>query len=138
MSIRQLIIANGRKISIPTSPVQVLVRSPFKAGAVGAQNAYAVFASTGGYTQVPTDSYTWLLSGAASDYQIRFTTTAGTPLSGVANNTWLALSTTRTAYLLTLNVKGSIKDCTANVQISYAANSVVISYASCYWYAEHV
>lgn len=42
------------------------------------------------------DDYTWLLSGAAADYEIYCQPTSGSFSSGsAATNTWLALSTTR-------------------------------------------
>ena len=121
-------------------PVQVLAKFPTKAGLTSPQNAWCVFASTGGYTQVPTSDYTWLLSGAASSYQIRYIRTAGSETSlsgGLANNTWYALSTTRTMYL-SVTLTGQVKDLTANVQISYVSNSTIISYASVTWQAERL
>jgi len=43
-----------------------------------------------------TDATTWLLSGAAGDYEVRATVTSGsTPSSGTID-TWMACSTTRT------------------------------------------
>jgi hypothetical protein len=51
-------------------------------------------------------SFTWLLSGAASDYDVRITVGDGTgTISGAATGTWLNCDTSRT-----WNMTGSILD----------------------------
>lgn len=54
--------------------------------------------STGGYSSVGTPfnpSGTWLISGNASDYEVRYALTSGSVSSGTLN-TWMSLGTSRT------------------------------------------
>lgn len=46
-------------------------------------------------TNVYTDKFTWLLSGASSDYQVRASVISGTAPTGSATNTWLTMSSPR-------------------------------------------
>lgn len=133
------LIKMSQFLGITVVYVDVIARSPNKSGTTSPQNAYAVFASTGGYTQVPPNDYTWLKWGTNSDFQIRYQRSAGTETAfnqgGLANDTWYGLGTTRT-MALSVSVVDTFRSLTANVQISWAANSTIIDYAICDWYAE--
>ena len=102
-------------------------------------NAYIRFNTSGtvnGASVFTPGTYTWLLSGAASAYDVRYQRTGGsqTALTGVANNTWVNLGTTQTMYL-SQSVSG-FKDLTADVSIRYTANGTVIkTVTGCYWIA---
>ena len=53
------------------------------------------FTTLGGWSATNGGSGTWLLSGAAGDYEIRFTLSSGEITSGGPVNTWLALNSGR-------------------------------------------
>jgi hypothetical protein len=124
-----------------TLPAQIFGRGPdcFYLGK-GSCNAYMYWDTDGdvyaeGYSN-PT--YDWINSGSSSSYDIRITRTGGnyTSLGGsFTNNTWRLMSTRGTAYLLSPAL-GGYRSYIANVQVSWAANNVVIDYNSSTWTAE--
>lgn len=86
----------------------------------------------GDITATGAGSYTWLISGAAGDYQIKATKTAGTAAgtfsSGWANDTWAAMSTNRQVHVAR-NVLGT-STLTLSISIRYTSNSTVINTAT--------
>ena len=75
---------------------------------------------------VPGGSGTWLLSGSASDYEVRATVVSGSVTSGTLN-TWLGLGTTRT-WTRTRTTVGS-SAVTLQIEIRLAATGTVIATA---------
>jgi hypothetical protein len=86
----------------------------------------------GDITATGAGSYTWKLSGAAGDYQIIATKTAGTGngtySTGWSNNTWAAMSTDRHVRL-PRSAFGTTT-LTLSVSIRYTSNSTVINTAT--------
>lgn len=105
-----------------------------------AASAYKYWFSSNGNCRVTlsgTDvTYTWVLSGSASSYDVRYTRTGGSTssLTGTTNNVWYRVDAQRN-MILNDPLIGSFRTLTANVQIKYNANSTVIDYNSCQWYA---
>jgi hypothetical protein len=77
-------------------------------------------------------SYTWLQGGAAGDYEIRATKTAGTAAgtfsSGWANNTWAVMSTNRQVHLA--RSAFGLATLTLSISIRYTSNATVINTAT--------
>lgn len=73
-----------------------------------------------------TFEFTWLISGAAADYEVRVTTASGTGFAGDALATWLGLGSTRTWRLTRASPDGTTTG-TANVEIRRVSDSVVIA-----------
>lgn len=72
----------------------------------GYVKAYSLYRANGQYSSIVdvntvTGNSTWLVAGAAGDFQIRFTKYAGTNPTFVnsANNAWYAMSSDRGVYL---------------------------------------
>lgn len=86
----------------------------------------------GDITATGAGSYTWLITGAAGDYQIKATKTAGTATgtfsSGWANDTWIAMSTTRQVHV-SRSAFGT-STLTLSISIRYTSNSTVINTAT--------
>lgn len=90
-------------------------------------DATAVYSvnSNGTVTGSGFTSYTWLLIGNASDYEIRATETSGTVTVGTVG-TWLSLGTSRTwEKTRTLNGAGTA-EVTLSVQIRRASDLEVL------------
>jgi hypothetical protein len=85
------------------------------------------FSSAGLNTGSGQSSYSWLLSGTASQYEIRMTTTSGTFSSGTTGS-WLSLGTTRTWTRQRTSV--GISTVTATVEIRDATSLVVLDTAT--------
>lgn len=73
------------------------------------------------------DEGDWLVSGAASDYEVRATLDSGALTSGTTGS-WLALSTTRTWYCAQGGIGTKTADLT--IEIRRASDSVVIATAT--------
>lgn len=75
-----------------------------------------------------TNRFTWLLSGAAADYQILLTTVSGTSPSGSAIATWLALNSVREWSITRsgLAIPGTTES-VFTLQIRRVSDSVVIA-----------
>lgn len=69
-----------------------------------------------------TDS-TWLLSGAAGDYEVRATLVSGTAPGGSGTGVWLNLGTTRN-WTLSAAV-GTTQTCTLTIEIRLVATGIV-------------
>lgn len=84
-----------------SAPVQILVKSLYDINyGAGVAKAESIFNSSGAWTYVAnsgTSTFNWLLSGAASDYQISYTYTGSLTgySAGFTPSTWVAMSTTR-------------------------------------------
>jgi hypothetical protein len=72
-----------------------------------------------------TASWTWLLSGLNSDYQVRLTVVSGTTPGGSSSGSWLSLGTSRS---WTLTTPGDFNSVT--VEIRRVSDSVVIATAT--------
>lgn len=81
-------------------------------------------AGVGSYSDI---SGEWMLSGAAADYESRFTETSGTVSTGSVG-TWQALSSSRTWTVVT--GVGTTKTCTGTISIRDAATLDVLDTAS--------
>ena len=100
----------------------------------GYVKAYSVYRANGQYSSiVDTNSViynnTWLVSGSAGDFQIRFTKYAGTNPTYVnsANNTWYTLGTTDKGFYLE-SVSGNIYvTCSVYVTVRRTSDSVVVA-----------
>ena len=77
----------------------------------------------------------WLRSGAAGDYESRWTTTSGTLTSG-SNGAWENLGTTRTWTRNRVAVGG--ESCIGTLEIRRASDGLVITSATIELYAENV
>ena len=66
---------------------------------------------------------TWLLAGAAGDYEVRFTHTNGDAPTAGTLNTWLALSSTRGISLLA--AIGTISTSTVLVEIRLTSSGII-------------
>lgn len=129
--------AGGKRLTI-----QMISADPSKSGLAGFSNAYMVVDNTGLVTYTRTffgdGTFRWMTPANAAEenlYEIRFIRTggdSGVNLSGVANNTWLNLGTTRTAYLAPSGIDDT-KIVTANVQIRLASSGVILAYAENTW-----
>jgi len=100
-------------------------------------NTSGVTTHLGPWASIP--DYTWLLSGSASQYDLRYVKTAGThDLSsyGLANNTWYNLNTDRKIGLYIADSAGTMNDCTANVSIKWNANSTICHSNTITFYAD--
>jgi hypothetical protein len=86
----------------------------------------------GDITATGAGSYTWLQGGAAGDYEIKATKTAGTAAgtfsSGWANDTWAAMSTNRNVSLT--RTAFGVATVTLSISIRYTSNSTVINTAT--------
>lgn len=69
---------------------------------------------------------TWLFSGAASDYEVRFTVTAGSTPTGSATSTWLNMGTTRFWAITDTTTIGGAVTCTATVEVRLAASPFTV------------
>lgn len=88
-------------------------------------------------------AFTWLISGAASDYDVRFTKTSGSSLnyglpSAMTDNQWYNLGANPQAGGLLVTGTGNANTWNGTVAIKYNANSTIISSNSCTIYAEVV
>jgi hypothetical protein len=72
---------------------------------------------------------TWLLSGAAADYECRLTWTGDTP-GGSAISTWLACSTTRSWTIIDTTTVGGGLSGSGTIEIRSVATSQVMASAS--------
>jgi len=118
-------------ISAAAPSAQVLDRSGYDFGYYSA-NCSSIH-QVGGTCLVTgsVGNYTWLLGGAASDYQVRYTKTGTSALSfstGMANNTWIGLGTERRVWLAASSM--GYYTSAATVSIRWASNSTVIMTAT--------
>jgi hypothetical protein len=73
-----------------------------------------------------TDHFTWLRSGAAANYDLRFTRTSGDSLSSGTVNTWISMSTSP-AWSLTAPGGTVVKSTFGHMEIRDSASGTVIS-----------
>lgn len=80
------------------------------------------------YDQNGTILETWLLSGAAADYDVRATLVSGNSPTGASLGTWLNLASSH-AWQETASL-GSIKTCTLTIEIRDATTLTVLDTAT--------
>ena len=110
--------------------VNLLGLDPYDAQPTPA-DATATYSLTSGGLETATgaSSSTWLLSGAASDYDVRATVVSGTLTTGTTGS-WLNLGTTRTwTKVRTSNISG-IDTVSLTIEISLAGAGVAIATAT--------
>lgn len=111
-----------------SAPVQILVRNPYDIDYSGSATATSTFNSTGTWSTVANTNstgFTWLLSGAASAYDIQFQLISGSTPTGLTELTWYNLGTTRTLSVTTTN-PGYITS-TFNWRIRRASDSAILT-----------
>ena len=87
--------------------------------------------NTGTETSTPAIiSNTWLRSGAAADYDVRATVTAGVTPTGSLTATWLNLGTSRTWQVLNTNNATSTLSATLTIEVRNAATLTVLATAT--------
>lgn len=100
------------------------------ADAPGTATAGMRFTSSGGVDSringTYTGEFTWLLSGAAADYQIRAVLSSGTTPAGPSMGAWSALSTTREWYVDRSATPG-VNSSVISVDIRRVSDSVVVA-----------
>lgn len=74
-------------------------------------------------------TWTWLLQGLNTDYQVRATYQSGNTPTGDALSSWLSLGTTR-SWSLSVGTGGGTKDGFILVEIRRVSDSVVIDSAT--------
>jgi hypothetical protein len=121
-----------------TATAQVLARNGYDFGAFSA-NCTAIHYPSNGVCVVvgSAGAYTWLLGGAASDYEIRYTKTGTSALSfstGMSNNTFIGLGTERRVWLRATSI--GYYTSAASVSIRYASNGTIIMTATHSFIAE--
>lgn len=81
--------------------IQVLARSPQQTVLDPADAlASSTFNSNGTWSGTSQTGYNWRVGGSSSDYDVRYTKSSGTgTLSGLSDNVWYNLGTTRTVSL---------------------------------------
>jgi len=74
------------------------------------------------------DDGLWLLSGANSQFEMRFTLNSGTaPSGGLSSGTWYVLSTTREMYFANTDDAVQSLDCNITIDIGYVGTSTALS-----------
>jgi hypothetical protein len=118
---------NSTRVSITDTSDSALGPSPQEA-------VYQINANGTVYKSVLVAAYeTWLIRGAASDYQVRATTVSGTTpdVASDALSTWLSLSSSRTWQLTkTGGAAGSSVSCVLTIEIREAASGTVLDSAT--------
>lgn len=144
MSIRQPILANGRKMSSALS-VQALDNSISVYDTVGSGGNYqaqarvvwhangkcVLYDATLAYPEYAVSSYNWLLAGLVGQVDLRITAYTGDAMdSGLAINTRFVLSTQRSLVISVASTGGASKSNTFTYQLlSNSSGSVLASYA---------
>lgn len=93
----------------------------------GTATSYFTFLSAGTTNQKGNDyktaNWTWLLAGAASDYEINVSVGSPQTVAGDSTNTWLGLGTTRQ---WTLTATGTSKHAAGTYSIRKASGGLVL------------
>lgn len=115
-----------------TATAQVLARNGYDFGTFSANCRHWHYASNGVCKVSGQTDYNWRLAGAAADYELRVTKTAGTSVisfsTGWANNTWIGMGSDRIFWMDESSI--GYYSASTSVSIRYASNGTVIMTAT--------
>jgi hypothetical protein len=128
--IQMLIASGGLQVALEAHTVSRIVVDPADAYAGLRLNSSGIIEERkASYTAFET----WLLSGAASDYEVRATLNTGSLTSGTTG-TWLSCGTSR-EWLCSSTVIG-ISQATLTIEIRRVSDSLILESAAVSLYAE--